>query len=139
MELALARHDALLRAAIETNGGTVFKTIGDAFCAAFPIAPQALEAALMAQQSLHQVKAGVGSDLMLKVRMALHTGTAEQRDGDYFGQPLNRLARLLSTGYGGQVLLSQATYELAREALPAQASLRDLGEHLLKDLARPEQ
>src|SRR5438046_10559960 len=69
MRLALARHDALLRAAIETNGGVVFKTIGDAFCAAFSTAHQALEAALMAQQSLHQVTAGVRSDLRLKVRM----------------------------------------------------------------------
>src|SRR5579872_2961994 len=86
MRLALARHDALLRAAIETNGGTVFKTIGDAFCAAFPTAPQALEAALAAQQSLHKVKAAVGSGLMLKVRMALHTGEADRREGDYFGQ-----------------------------------------------------
>src|SRR5260221_250550 len=67
MRLALTRHDALLRAAIETNGGVVFKTIGDAFCAAFPTAHQAFEAALSAQQSLHQVKAGVSSDLMLKV------------------------------------------------------------------------
>src|SRR5215813_11098000 len=78
MRLALARHDALLRAAIETNGGTVFKTIGDAFCAAFPTAPQALEAALSAQQSLMRVKAGVGNELTLKVRMALHTGAAEE-------------------------------------------------------------
>src|SRR3981081_426874 len=77
MRLALARHDALLRAAIETNGGGGFKTIGDAFCAAFSTAPQALEAARIAQQSLHQIKAGVGSSLMLKVRMALHTGVAE--------------------------------------------------------------
>src|SRR5882724_12062194 len=69
MRLALARHDALLRAAIETNGGVVFKTIGDAFCAAFPTAPQALEAALSAQQSLQSVKAGLGVELMLKVRM----------------------------------------------------------------------
>src|SRR5579871_2619109 len=99
MRLALARHDALLRAAIETNGGHVFKTIGDAFCAAFPTASQALAAALSVQQSLHQVKVGVGSNLMLKVRMALHTGTAEQREGDYFGQPLNRVARLLAAGH----------------------------------------
>src|SRR5215472_7748242 len=72
MRLALARHDTLLRAAIETNGGVVFKTVGDALCAAFPTAPPALGAALSAQQSLHQVKAEVGSDLMLQVRMALH-------------------------------------------------------------------
>src|SRR5215469_1708475 len=127
MRLALARHDALLRAAIETNGGVVFKTMGDAFCSAFPTAPQALEAALMAQQSLHQVKAGVGSGLMLKVRMALHTGAAEQREGDYFGQPLNRVARLLAAGHGGQILLSQTTYDLTRDLIPSDASLNDLG------------
>src|SRR5262245_2190712 len=95
MRLAMAHHDALLRAAIETNGGVVFKTIGDAFCAAFSTAPQALEAAISAQQSLLRVKAGVGSSLTLKVRMALHTGAADQRDADYFGQPLNRVSRLL--------------------------------------------
>jgi predicted ATPase/class 3 adenylate cyclase len=139
MRLALARHDALLRAAIETNGGVVFKTMGDAFCAAFPTAPQALEAAQMVQQSLRQVKVGIGSDLMLKVRMALHTGTAEQRDGDYFGQPLNRVARLLAIGHGGQILLSQTTYDLSRDVLPTEASLKDLGQHRLKDLTHPEQ
>lgn len=138
MRLALARHDALLRAAIDTNGGHVFKTMGDAFCAAFAAAPEALEAALMAQQSLHQVKAGVGSDLMLKVRMSLHTGTAEQRDGDYFGQPLNRIARLLAAGHGGQVLLSDVTQVLTRNALPASAALKNLGEHRLKDLGGAE-
>jgi class 3 adenylate cyclase len=134
MKVALARHDALLRAAIETNGDYVFKTIGDAFCAAFPTAPQALEAALMAQQNLQRVKAGVGNDLMLKVRMALHTLTAEQRDGDYFGQPLNRVARLLAAGHGGQVLVSQ----VSRDLLPNTASLLDLGLHRLKDLPQPE-
>src|SRR5580700_5009639 len=93
MQIALARHDVLMRNTIETNGGTVFKTIGDAFCAAFPTASEALEAALMAQRSLHRIEAGVGADL-IKVRMALHTGAAEQRNEDYFGQPLNRVARL---------------------------------------------
>ncbi len=139
MRIALARHDALLRAAIETNSGTVFKTIGDAFCAAFHTAPQALEAALSAQQSLHQVKAGVGSGLMLKVRMALHTGSADIRDGDYFGQPLNRVARLLAVGHGGQVLLSEATQAVTGNSLPVGTSLRDLGIHRLKDLQQPEQ
>src|SRR5262245_22428096 len=138
MRVALTRHDALLRAAIETNGGTVFKTIGDAFCAAFPTAPQALEAALSAQQSLHQIKAGVGEKLTLRVRMALHTGVADQRDNDYFGPPLNRIARLLAIGHGGQILLSLSTEALVRDLLPAQSSLQDLGEHRLKDLSRPE-
>ena len=135
MRLALARHDALLRAAIETNGGHVFKTIGDAFCAAFPTAPQALEAALSAQQSLKSMEAGDNNVLRLKVRMALHTGTAEERDGDYFGQTLNRVARLLAIGHGGQVLLSQATCDL----LPDTAAVINLGLHRLKDLQQPEQ
>jgi class 3 adenylate cyclase len=74
----------------------------------------------------------------LQVRMALHTTAAEPRDGDYLAPGLNRLARLLAAGHGGQVLVSLATQELARDALPAGASLRDLGGHPLRDLYRPE-
>src|ERR687890_1997608 len=74
----------------------------------------------------------------LRVRMALHTGAAEERDGDYFGPPVNRVARLLSAAHGGQVLLSLPTQELVRDQLPGGTSLRDLGEHRLKDLFRPE-
>ena len=70
--------------------------------------------------------------------MALHTGAAEERDGDYFGPPVNRVARLLSAAHGGQVLLSLPTQELVRDQFPAGTSLRDLGEHRLKDLFRPE-
>jgi class 3 adenylate cyclase len=70
--------------------------------------------------------------------MALHTGAAEERDGDYFGPSLNRVARLLSAGHGGQVLLSLATHELVRDELPEETGLRDLGERRLKDLSRPE-
>ncbi len=137
MQAALARHDALLRDAIETHGGTVFKTVGDAFYATFPAAPAALEAALTAQRALQ----GETWDKALgqvRVRMALHTGTAEERGGDYFGPALNRVARLLAAGSGGQVLLSAATHELVRDQLPAGVELRDLGEHRLKDLIRPE-
>ena len=75
----------------------------------------------------------------IKVRMALHTGAVETRDGDYFGPVLNRVARLLVTGHGGQTLLSQTTYDLIRDSLPDAVSMRDLGAHQLKDLARPEQ
>src|SRR5437868_10537098 len=86
MRLLLARHDSLLRAAIETNGGIVFKTVGDAFCAAFPAATQALDAALAGQQHLHgSATSANAQQIELKVRMALHTGEAEVRDGDYFG------------------------------------------------------
>jgi predicted ATPase/class 3 adenylate cyclase len=137
MRLALARHDELMRSAIDRHEGQVFKTIGDAFCAAFHTAPDALNAALATQLALATEAWPDG--VMIKVRMALHTGAAEVRDHDYFGQPLNRVARLLSAGHGGQVLLSQTTYDLARDLLPAAASLQALGEHHLRDLNRPEQ
>ncbi|WP_218280890.1 hypothetical protein [Verrucomicrobium spinosum] len=75
----------------------------------------------------------------LRVRMALHTGAAEHRDGDYFGQALNRTARILSAAHGGQVLVSLPTEELLRDHIPQGVSLRHLGEHRLRDLARPEQ
>nr|WP_309695860.1 tetratricopeptide repeat protein [Armatimonas sp.] len=136
MQIALARHDALLRDAIETHNGYVFKTIGDAFCAAFPTAPDALCAALAAQLAL--TGEPWPEQTPIKVRMALHTGAVESRDGDYFGQPLNRVARLLATGYGGQTLLSAAAQELVRDSLPAEASLLELGSHRLRDLGRPE-
>src|SRR5579884_2229057 len=136
MRAALARHDALLRQAIEAHNGHVFKTVGDAFCAAFATAPDALHAALTAQCALHAE--AWPPETHLRVRMALHTGATEERDGDYFGPPLNRIARLLSTGYGGQVLLSLATTTLLRDSLPNQVSLRDLGLHRLRDLEEPE-
>ena len=136
MQVALARHDELLRRAIEEHGGYVFKTVGDAFCAAFLTAPDALEAALDAQRLL--LKERWGESDPLRVRMALHMGAAEERDGDYFGPPVNRVARLLSAGHGGQVLLSLPTQELVRDQLPAGTSLMDLGERRLKDLFRPE-
>jgi predicted ATPase/class 3 adenylate cyclase len=132
MSGALARHDALMRRTIEAHGGHVFKTVGDAFCAAFPTPLSALEASEEAQRRLQRE---VGD---IKVRMALHTGMAEERDGDYFGPTLNRVARLLSTGHGGQVLLSGPSYDLVRDYIPVPASVRDLGEHRLKDLFRPE-
>ncbi len=137
MQQALARHDAILRAAIEAHGGYVFKTVGDAFYAVFTSAPDALEAARAAQQAL-QAEAWDEALGVLRVRMALHTGTAESRDGDYFGAPLNRVARILGAGHGGQVLVSTATQELVRDQLPPSAALRSLGEHRLKDLIRPE-
>ncbi len=137
MQAALARHDDILRAAIEAHEGHVFKTVGDAFYAVFTSAPDALEAALAAQSPL-QAEAWSEDVDTLRVRMALHTGTVQQRDGDYFGPPLNRVARLLSAGHGGQVLLSHVTRELVRDYLPPGAELRDLGEHRLKDLIRPE-
>jgi class 3 adenylate cyclase len=136
MRVALVRHDELMHAAIEHNGGHVFKTMGDAFCSAFHTAPEALDAALDAQLALCSE---VWPKLIsIKVRMALHTGVAEGRDGDYFGQPLNRVARLLSAGHGGQVLLSLATQEIIQHTFPSTIQLLAMGEYRLRDLNRPE-
>ncbi len=136
MEDAVRRHDALVRAAIEEHGGHVFKTVGDAFCAAFSRPQDGVAAVLTAQRGFaNEDFAAVGG---VRVRMALHTGTANERHGDYFGPVVNRVARLLAIGHGGQVLVSGATTDLVQDALPAQATLRDLGEHRLKDLTRPE-
>lgn len=137
MRATMGRHDALMREAIGASNGYVFKTIGDAFCAAFATATEALEAVLAAQLAVH---AEVWPDeTPIRVRMALHTGAVESRDDDYFGPPVNRVARLLSTVHGGQAVLSQTTYDLVRDYLPDQVALKDLGSHQLKDLARQEQ
>src|SRR5579884_3950955 len=104
MAVALARHDRLMREAIEQCGGYVFKTVGDAFCAAFSQAGDAVRAALIAQRGLSNGEFSAVGDI--RVRMALHTGTAHERDRDYFGPAVNRVARLLSIGHGGQVLVS---------------------------------
>ena len=132
MREALARHDALLRETVERHGGHVFKTVGDAVHAVFATAPDALRAAVEGQRALAEGGWGCA------VRMALHTGTADERDGDYFGLALNRVARLRDAGHGGQVLLSAATHELVRERVPEGVELRDLGVHRLRDLAEPE-
>ncbi|HEY6325174.1 MAG TPA: adenylate/guanylate cyclase domain-containing protein [Candidatus Cybelea sp.] len=136
MAVALARHDALLRAAIEADNGYVFKVVGDAFCAAFATAPQAAAAALRSARALLEEDfSAVGG---MPVRMALHVGAAQERDGDYFGPALNRVARLLAVGHGGQVLVSGTAADLLHDALPPGGTLRDLGSHRLKDLARAE-
>ena len=137
MASALAAHDAILRAAVERAGGHVFKTTGDGLLAAFDHAPAAVVAALDGQQQLgrHAWPADTGP---LLVRMAIHCGSAERRDGDYFGPTLNRAARLLAIGHGGQVLLSGATAGLVADDLPAGCELVDRGEHRLRDLDRAE-
>ncbi len=136
MRTALARHDALLRHCIGDHDGHVFKTGGDAFCAAFHTASDGLAAALDAQRALHREPWPEAAKL--RVRMALHSGAVEVRDGDYFGAPLNRVARLLAAGHGGQTLLSESTHDLCRDQLPPLASVKALGAHGLKDLGRPE-
>ncbi|HET9223432.1 MAG TPA: tetratricopeptide repeat protein [Roseiflexaceae bacterium] len=136
MRAALPRHDALLREAVEAHGGVIFKTVGDGIHAVFARPSDALAAALAAQRAL--VVEPWGAVGPLRVRMALHTGAAKERAGDYFGPPLNRVARLLAAGHGGQVLLSHVTQELIRDELPPDLELRDLGSHRLKDLTYPE-
>ncbi len=136
MKDAMARHDAIVRVAIESRGGVVFTTAGDEFCSAFSSPTAALTSAVEIQTILGESDWGeVGP---LSVRMALHTGNADERDGDYFGPTLNRCARLLSIGHGGQVLVSAATAELLHGALTGELTLDDLGSQQLKDLERPE-
>jgi class 3 adenylate cyclase len=108
MAAAVERHLALLGAAIEAHDGALFKVVGDAVQAAFPTAPEAVAAALDAQQSLLKERwsEAIGPP---KVRMALHTAAATPRDGDYLAAGLNRLSRLLAAAHGGQVILSLAT------------------------------
>lgn len=136
MQSALARHDSILHSAIARNHGAVISTGGDAVFAAFARAPDALHAALEAQHALRTE--AWDASCVIRVRMALHSGIAEERDGNYYGPSLNRAARLLSAGHGGQVLVSGSTHELLRDHLPSDASLRDMGQHRLKDLASPE-
>jgi class 3 adenylate cyclase len=136
MDHNLARHAAILRKSIESHRGYAFKTVGDAFCAAFASAGQALRAAVTIQTSLSAEDWG---EAPIRVRMGLHTGPAElQADGDYSGYAsLSSVQRLMSAGHGGQTLLSQETRDLVWGQLPDGVSLRDLGEHCLKDLNRP--
>ena len=134
---ALALHDVLLRAAVEGRGGRVIKTTGDGLLAVFHDAAAALSAALDGQRALRD--ADWGEIVELRVRMALHAGTAEARDGDYFGPALNRSARILAIGHGGQVLVSAMSATLLGDVLPAGVHLLDLGSHRLRDLDRPEQ
>jgi predicted ATPase/class 3 adenylate cyclase len=136
MRAAVVRHDSLMRQACERQFGFVFKTVGDAFCVAFGRPEDAVAAALDAQRAMNADDfSGVDG---LRVRMAIHTGTADERDGDYFGPAVNRVARLLSIGHGGQVLVSGASRGLMRSDLLADATLTDLGLHRLKDLAETE-
>jgi predicted ATPase/class 3 adenylate cyclase len=136
MALALEAHDALLRAAVEEAGGTVVKTTGDGLLAAFDRPEAALTAALDGQHRLERHEWPATGPL--RVRMAIHAGSAEVRDGDFFGPALNRVARLMAIGHGGQVLVSAATAGLVADGLPPGCELLDLGEHRLRDLERPE-
>lgn len=137
MRGALSVHDDVLSRSIRGNGGSIFKTGGDSFCASFDNPLQALAAALESQREL----AGIDweTDTPIEVRIGLHTGTAQIRGDDYFGPTLNRTARIMSVGHGGQILLSSSTQRLLVDELPTDIELLSLGVHALKDLDRPEE
>ena len=134
MAAALQRHDVLLREAIKLHEGVVFSTVGDAFAAAFASAGDAVAAAVEAQAALGREPWPDGT--VVRVRMAVHAGVAVERDGDYFGPVLNRCARLMSIGHGGQILVSDAAKGLLGTS--GDVLLVDLGEHRLKDLTAAE-
>jgi len=139
MARALQRHNQLLHAAVSANKGSVFKTVGDAFCVAFNSAHEALAAAVAGQRAIwaedwEQFDPGLAP---LQVRMGLHTGDAVPCDDDYFGPDVNRVARVASAGHGGQILLSQTTHDIVLGAPGDGWTLRSLGTHHLKDLQYP--
>jgi predicted ATPase/class 3 adenylate cyclase len=136
MQGALARHDAILRAAVEGYGGTVVKTTGDGLMAVFGFASDAIIASLAAQERLRDEPWGETGPL--RVRMGAHVGEAQTRGGDYYGTAVNRAARVMAAAHGGQVLLSAPIAALVAGSLPDDVHLRDLGTHRLKDLAGPE-
>jgi len=136
MKSALARHDDILRQAVESHDGHIVKSTGDGIHAVFASAHSALDAAVLAQRGL-DAEAWITPD-PLKVRMGLHTGEAEHRDGDYFGTATNRAARLMSVAHGGQILVSLSTEELLSDGAREGITLVDLGEHRLRDLSRPD-
>ena len=146
MRAALAHHDTLLRQAIESSRGRVVKTTGDGMLAVFDDAGDALAACVVAQRALQGGSEASGrapgpdgaARGLLKVRMGVHTGVADVREGDYWGTSVNRAARIMSAAHGEQILLSAETASLVRQALPDGVALRDLGEHRLKGLVNPE-
>ena len=136
MRIALTHHDALLRGAVESSGGTVVKTMGDGMVAAFDSPLDAIAATVKLQQALDDPDATNG--ISLRVRCGLHLGTVERRENDYFGAPVNRTARIMAAAHGGQAIVSQAVADHVADCLPREVSLRDLGAVRLRDLARPE-
>jgi predicted ATPase/class 3 adenylate cyclase len=132
----LGDHHRLLRAAVAEHGGTEVSTEGDSFFVVFPTAASAIAAAVASQRAISHHPWPPGDEV--RVRMGLHTGTASIESGSYTSLDVHRAARIMSAGHGGQVLLSAAAAALVVDGLPDGSKLRDLGEHHLKDLGRPE-
>ena len=132
----LAQHQRVLRAAFDVYDGREVHTEGDSFFIAFARATDAVAAAIAGQRGLASESWPDGVDV--RVRMGVHTGEAAISMDDYVGLDVHRAARICSAGHGGQVLVSSSTRELVADQLPHDVALRDLGEHRLKDLDRPE-
>jgi predicted ATPase/class 3 adenylate cyclase len=136
MKAAVERHDAILSAAVEGSDGRVVKVMGDGLMAIFSSPTDGVRACLEAQRTLQAEPWDETGPL--RVRMGLHAGEAQPRAGDFYGPPVNRAARIMAAGHGGQILLSAVVADLTSERLPEGAGLRDLGDHRLKDLFQPE-
>jgi predicted ATPase/class 3 adenylate cyclase/DNA-binding winged helix-turn-helix (wHTH) protein len=132
----LAAYQRLLREAFQAWDGYEIDTAGDGFFVAFQRATHAVAAAVAAQRAVAGHPWPEGAPV--RVRMGLHTGEPTRAAGGYVGLDVHRAARIGATGHGGQTLLSQTTRALVADDLPAGVRLRDLGEHRLKDLQRPE-
>src|SRR5262245_40026155 len=132
MAEALACHDRCIGDAVDREGGSVFKRTGDGACAVFDSAGPAVRAAIVGQRALAAQPWGATG--ALRARMGVHAGPAYERDGDYFGPTLNRTARVMQAGHGGQIVMSSAAAQLTGRDLV----LLDLGAHRLRDLAEPE-
>ena len=135
MREAMVLHDRLVREAIESHSGYVFTTAGDSFAAAFGRAADALEAAIALRTAVNDAAWPPG--MTLRLRVGLHTGEADERDGDYFGSAVNRTARLMSAAHGGQVVVSAATRDVLVDVPMGEIDLVALGEHSLKDFDEP--
>src|SRR5262245_8621443 len=135
---ALVRHDEIIQSIVLQNGGVSVRPRGegDSHFAVFARATDAVTGAIAVQRAFNVEQWSTPTPL--RVRIALHTGEADLRDGDYYGSAVNRCARLRSAAHGGQTLLSEVTHGLVQDALPTGVQLVDMGEHRLKDLTRPE-
>ena len=138
MKSALAKHDAILKESVESNHGYLIKTMGDGILAVFESSSDAANATIDSQLALASTFIAPPTSLPLNVRMGIHTGEAELRDGDYYGSSLNRAARIMSIGHGGQILVSERTLQIAQDFLRPDVTILDLGEHRLKGIAAPE-
>lgn len=136
MGQALAIHDEILRRSVAENDGTVVKATGDGLMATFSRMADAVAACIEAQLALAATDWETPEPL--RVRMGVHVGDAERRDGDHYGTAVNRAARIMAAGHGGQILLSSIASELANASPIDGVALRDLGPHRLKDLTEPE-